>query len=227
LKALPLQLRGVPLSTYDAFEELEILREIDPYVPGAYDSAALQSLDLMIGTAFHAVIFAIQAGVPVIAISYAAKVERLMKELGLAEYVLQTNEWHKLPALVAHVIAHRDEITARLHEITAQLSQAIQQIMQEVRHMVELAPSRPANSPCVSIVLLGSDSDEATGLTLEACLQQTYSNTEVIVVSANQRQGNGATVLHVDCAETASLAQRVNLGLRRAGGEYVTSDQGR
>jgi hypothetical protein len=78
------------------------------------------------------------------------------------------------------------------------------------------------NSPCVSIMLLGSDSDEATRLTLEACLQQTYSNTEVILVSANRQQVNGATMQHVDCAETASLAQRVNLGLRQAGGEYVT-----
>jgi polysaccharide pyruvyl transferase WcaK-like protein len=222
IKALPLQLRGVPLSNYGAFEELEILREIDPEVPSAYDPAALQSLDLMIGTAFHAVIFAIQAGVPVIAIRYAAKVERLMNELGLADYVLKTNEWHKLPALVARVAAHRDEIAAQLREITAQLSQATQQIMQEVQRRVELAPARPASSPRVSIVLLGSDSDEATGSTLDACLQQTYSNTEVILVSASRRQASEAGVRHVNCAETASLAQRINLGLRQAGGEYVT-----
>ena len=222
IKALPLQLRGVPLSTYGAFEELEILRAIDPQVPDTFKPDALQSLDLMIGTAFHAVIFAIQAGVPVIAISYAAKVERLMNELGLADYVLKTDEWHKLPALVARVVAHRDQIAARLREITAQLSQATQQVMREVRHMVELAPSRSASSPCVSIVLLGSDSDEATGLTLEACLQQTYSNTEVIMVSARQRQVSEATVRQVTCAGTASLAQRINLGLRQAGGEYVT-----
>ncbi len=222
IKALPLQLRGVPLSTYGAFEELDILRAIDPQVSGIFNAAALQSLDLMIGTAFHSVIFAIQAGVPVIAISYAAKVERLMNELGLADYVLKTNEWHKLPALVARAIAQHEQIAARLREITAQLSQATQQVMQEVRHTVELAPARLANSPRISIVLLGSDSDEATGVTLEACLQQTYPNTEVIMVSACQRQISASPVRQVTCADTASLAQRVNLGLRQAGGEYVT-----
>jgi polysaccharide pyruvyl transferase WcaK-like protein len=222
IKALPLQLRGVPLSTYGAFEELEILREIDPLVSGAFNPAALQSLDLMIGTAFHAVIFAIQAGVPVIAISYAAKVERLMNELGLAEYVLKIDEWRKLPALVARVIAQHDQIAARLREITAQLSQATQQIMQEVRHTVELVPSRSASGPRVSIVLLGSDSEEATKLTLESCLQQTCSNAEVIMVSTCQRQVSEAAVRQVVCADTASSAQRINLGLRQSSGQYVT-----
>jgi hypothetical protein len=222
LKALPLQLRGVPLSTYGAFEELEILRAIDPHVSCTFDPAALQSLDMMIGTAFHSVIFAIQAGVPVIAISYAAKVERLMNELGLADYLLKTDEWHKLPALVDRVVGHRDQIAARLHEITAQLSQATQQIMREVRHTVELVPPRSASGPRVSIVLLGSDSEEATRLTLESCLQQTCSNTEVIVVYAGQRQVRAAAVRQVVCADNASLAQRINLGLRQSGGEYVT-----
>lgn len=222
LQALPLQLRGVPLATYGAFEELEILRAIHPQVSGTFTYDAYQALDLMIGTAFHSVIFAIQASVPVIAIGYAPKVERLMIELGLGDYLLKTNEWHKLPALVERVVKQHDQIAARLREITAQLSQTTEQIMQEVRRIVEAAPSRPASGPRVSIVLIDSDSAEATCLTLESCLQQTYANTEIIRVTSCEEQATEATVKRVHCVGSASPAQRINLGLRQANGEYVT-----
>ena len=222
LQALPLQLRGVPLATYSTFEELEILRAIDPQLSGAFAYTAFQSLDLMIGTAFHSVIFSIQAGVPVIAIGYAPKVERLMIELGLGDYLLKTDEWHRLPALVERVVKEHDQIAARLCEFTTQLSQTTQQIMQEVRRTVEAAPARPASGPRVSIVLIGSDSAEATGLTLESCLQQTYSNTEIIWVTSTEQQAAAASVKQAHCAGSASPAQRINRGLRLAGGEYVT-----
>ena len=223
LHALPLQLRGVPLATYTTFEELEILRAIDPQVSGTFAYDVYQSLDLMIGTAFHSVIFAIQAGVPIIAIGYAPKVERLMIELGLGDYLLKTSEWHKLPALVEHVVKEHDQIAARLREITAQLSQATQQIMCTVKQNIEsTAQPRAASNPRISIVLVGSDSTEATYLTLESCLKQTYPNTEIILVTTSEKQVKEAAVKQVLCADNASPAQRINLGLTQASGECLT-----
>jgi polysaccharide pyruvyl transferase WcaK-like protein len=222
LKSLPLQLRGVPLSTYSAFEELDILRQLDPQASGVFTYDVYQTLDLMIGTAFHSVIFAIQAGVPVIAIGYAPKVDRLMHELGLGDFLLKTDEWQQLPALVERVIAEHDQIASRLREITAQLSRSTQQIMHEVRRRVAAAPSRPTNGPCTSIVVLGSASAEATCSTVESCRQQTYPNVEIILIADTGRQVDGLAMHQVRCAADATLAQRINLGLQQASGEYVT-----
>jgi polysaccharide pyruvyl transferase WcaK-like protein len=222
LQSLPVHLRGVSLASYSAFEELEILRAIDPQVSSAFADDAYQSLDLMIGTAFHSVIFAIQAGVPIIAISYAPKVKRLMVELGLADYSLETTEWHKLPVLVERIVKEHDQIAARLRDITTQLSQTAQQIMQEVRHITDAALSHPANGPRVSIVLIDSDPAEAASLTLESCLQQTYMNLEIIRVTSCEKQAAEAHVKQVQCFSSASPAQRINLGLRQANGDYVT-----
>jgi polysaccharide pyruvyl transferase WcaK-like protein len=223
LQSLPLQLRGVPLATYSAFEELEILRAIHPQVSGTFTYDAYQALDLMIGTAFHSVIFAIQASVPVIAIGYAPKVERLMIELELGDYLLKTTEWHRLPALIERVVKEHDQIAARLREITAQLSQTTQQIMCTVKQNIEsTAQPRVASSPRISIVLVGSDSTEATYLTLESCLKQTYPNTEITLVTTSQKQVTEAAVKQVLCADNASPAQRINLGLTQASGECLT-----
>lgn len=223
LQSLPVRLHGVPLATYSAFEELETLRTIDPHMAHTFDYDLYQQLDLMIGTAFHSVVFAIQSGVPVIAIAYAPKVERLMFELGLSDFSLKTNEWPKVVELVERIRREHTVIVAQLRESTRQLSERTRQIMHDVQRLIEgTAPVQRGPEPPVSIIVLDSDSPQATDRTLESCLTQTYSNTEIILVSSAPMQLGNPRVTHVCCAADASLAQRLNTGLAKATGQYFT-----
>ena len=213
----------MPLATYGAFEELETLQAIDPRVSRTFDHGVYQQIDLMIGTAFHSVIFAIQAGVPVIAIGYAPKVARLMTELGLSDFLLKTDEWRKLAGLVERVKNDHESIAARLRETTRQLSQSTQQIMRDVQDLIEgVTPAQPAAEALASIIVLDSDSAEATHRTLASCLKQTYPNTEIVLVSAGHQQSDNPTVKLVACAANPSLARRINAGLAKASGQYLT-----
>jgi colanic acid/amylovoran biosynthesis protein len=53
--------------------------------------ALYESLDLLVGTRFHSVIFALTACVPAIAIEYEHKTGGIMAELGLSEWVCDIN----------------------------------------------------------------------------------------------------------------------------------------
>ena len=48
--------------------------------------------DLFLGTRFHSALFAIQLGVPVLAVSYANKSYKTMTEFGLRKYVLRVQD---------------------------------------------------------------------------------------------------------------------------------------
>ncbi|MDD3006533.1 MAG: polysaccharide pyruvyl transferase family protein [Candidatus Pacebacteria bacterium] len=60
---------------------------------GSYDHQTLlsiyESLDFLIGTRFHSVIFALTAKVPALVIAYEHKAEGIMEDLGLAEWVIK------------------------------------------------------------------------------------------------------------------------------------------
>lgn len=79
----------------------------------AHDRAsAYGALDLLIGTRFHSVIFALTAYVPCIAIAYEHKTRGIMRRLGLEEWVVDidavTAEGSILP-LVQRVLSERAE----------------------------------------------------------------------------------------------------------------------
>ena len=108
LRQLPVHLRGIPFSTYGIWHEVQTLRRLDPDCPSSFDAGLYQGLDLMIGTAFHSVVFAIQAAIPTIAIVGTPKVGRLLTDLGLSQWMLGLNDWDKLPELVQTRIGKPD-----------------------------------------------------------------------------------------------------------------------
>ncbi|MCD4737785.1 MAG: polysaccharide pyruvyl transferase family protein, partial [Anaerolineae bacterium] len=58
LQALPVQLRGIPFSSFGSWEELQILQSLDKQCAAAFTPTLYDGLDLMIATAFHSVVFA-------------------------------------------------------------------------------------------------------------------------------------------------------------------------
>ncbi len=75
-------------------------------------------LDLLVGTRFHSVIFAMTASVPVLAIEYEHKTSGIMHDLGLDEWVydIATVDGDTLVAGLRRLFARRAEVVAQLAE---------------------------------------------------------------------------------------------------------------
>lgn len=77
------------------------------------------SVDYMVGTRFHSVIFALCAHVPAIAIEYEHKTSGIMRELGLERWVIAIEDvtTPRLVALVGELVAARDGYELHLDEV--------------------------------------------------------------------------------------------------------------
>jgi colanic acid/amylovoran biosynthesis protein len=75
-------------------------------------------LDLLVGTRFHSVIFAMTASVPVLAVEYEHKTSGIMHDLGLDEWVhdITTVDGPTLVASLRRLIARRTEVVGQLAE---------------------------------------------------------------------------------------------------------------
>jgi hypothetical protein len=174
----------------------------------------------MIGTAFHSVLFAVQATVPVIAINYAPKVRNFMDDVGLARFVLEPHEHGRLPELVAEMLDDQPAITAELHAARQRLCEEAQQNLQEVRRQIEAnGPRHDRSGPKVSVIVRGSGNRERDERTLASCAAQSYQNVEILF-SAPAGKGTTAettAILH-DLASSSSSLQE---SLTQATGPYM------
>ncbi|MER6900655.1 polysaccharide pyruvyl transferase family protein, partial [Amycolatopsis sp. NPDC000740] len=84
------------------------------------DARALYAeADLVIGTRFHSVIFALTAHVPCLAIEYEHKTAGIMRDLGLEQWVVGIGEVRDttLPALLDSLVDHREDYRRHLREV--------------------------------------------------------------------------------------------------------------
>lgn len=198
VSGLPCLKRAVPLSVVPAFDDREPLSAVDPICPSQFRLTAYESLDIMIGTAFHSIVFAVQNGIPAIAINYHAKVRRLMEDIGLGEYVLEWSEWDQLRVRYDQVLMNRASIREQMLEHTARAHGELLRILQDVRQRIDvLEVANPgvtlsiSYEPKVSIIVQCEDAAEsAVTKTVQSCLDQTHHNLEVIlIVDAQQLDG--------------------------------------
>jgi hypothetical protein len=207
LRRLPCHWRALPLSSFSAWQEQAWLQELDPDSAAGFSADLYDGLDLVIGTALHAVIFAVQAGVPVIAIDYAAKVRRFMAEIGLEDYVLAADGMAELPAVYDRLLARHGEVRQQMEQERERLVRQSQEMFAAVRSaIVEAGVIKHYPAAKVSVVVVTTDRPAGLEQTLVSCWQQTYANIEIRVA------GN----------RTASLAERLNEALANVSGEYVT-----
>lgn len=208
LARLPVRLKGIPLSSFGPFSERAFLRRLDPACPDRFDPGLYGQIDLMVGAAFHSVLFAVQTATPVIAIDYAPKVRHFMTDNELDRYLLGQHEQEGLPALVAEVLAHQQTIAAELQTLRIRLHEEAQQNMQSIRTQIEESGSRGAHGgPRVAVIVMGSGDDAKDQRTLSSCAHQTYPSVETTLISAGPQA-------------------EINAGLQRAAAEseaeYVT-----
>ena len=225
---LPMEIRGIPLSSFGSFNENALLRHLDPNCSDAYDPRLYEGLDLLIGTAFHSLVFAVQAGIPVIAISYAPKVRNYMEDIGLAQYALAATEWDRLPEVVDKVLAEHHQLRQQLLAIRTALHRDAKQMLQEICTKIEQTGlGRERSGPLVTVIVMGSGDSEADGLTLTSCLAQTYENTEFFFYPQAEAPDIPGAALNerVTVMEPASLSpygDRLQRAIDRSKGTYLT-----
>jgi polysaccharide pyruvyl transferase WcaK-like protein len=228
LQGLSVHLRGIPLSGLGTWQEISMLRQLDKECVASFQSDLYAGLDMMIGTAFHAVVFAAQAAVPTIAIAYAPKVRRFMADIGLADYAVAPDEWRRLPELVAQLLSRRAQLADHLRRTTETLRQSAQQAFAEIRAAIEAsAASSLRTGPRVSIVIAATGSDAANRSTLATCLSQTYRDMEVLLVGDDAQTRLMATdatadVRLVSGGPSEDLSARLNRAFAQATGEYLS-----
>ena len=227
ISRLPFSLRGVPFSTFCAWQEASILQQLDAACATAFRQELYDGLDLMIGTAFHSVVFAVQAAVPVIAIASTPKVRHFMRAVGLSDYVLEPNDWNKLGELSHRVLSEHDQLRQQVRQIAAALAESAQQMITEVKAQIGKAPvRREAGGPGVSLIVVGSTCDEANRQSIESCLDQTYPNIEVLFLGndpeVSRQYGSSGARLKIIPADGESLGACLNQALAQASGEYLS-----
>jgi hypothetical protein len=139
IRALPVIPRGISLSTLPDWSEGALLRDVDPTTPDAFDPARFNGLSLMVATAYHAALFAIQSGVPTIAIDYAPKVGNFMMEAGLERYSVPPHDMASLAALVRTVVGERAIIANDLVRLRGEYQARAQAMLVSARSAVESA----------------------------------------------------------------------------------------
>lgn len=77
---------------YEKVQDLKNVYVINEKLDHYQIKAAYDSLDLVIGTRFHSVIFSLTSYVPAIAIEYEHKTGGIMKDLGLEKWVIKIEE---------------------------------------------------------------------------------------------------------------------------------------
>ena len=98
----------------------DVLETVFPGHPalktGEFDPAALRGASALVAMRFHAIIFALQTGVPVVAIRNTKKVLQLMASIGLENFVVNNEHPDQLNRLVERAVAEQSRV--RLAEIT-------------------------------------------------------------------------------------------------------------
>jgi polysaccharide pyruvyl transferase WcaK-like protein len=94
----------------------------DEPVPDEFSLRALDSSSIAVSLRYHGILFAVQAGRPVIAVSSQPKVERFMHEQGLGDWHLGDNDIERLPALIDAIARQEAHAIERVRALRARLS---------------------------------------------------------------------------------------------------------
>jgi glycosyltransferase involved in cell wall biosynthesis len=195
VRALPCTKRAIPLSVHPALGDHEVLLELDADCPSRFSPNEYASIDLLVGTAFHSIAFAIQTGTPVVAINYDPKVQRLMQEVGLTQYLLEWNQWDRLLPCYEKLLADQDVVRRRMLAYTAQAQEKMHRIMHDLRQLLDDSARKKSavtlkrdTKTKVSIIVRGQDATEGdVRRTISSCLNQTHGDLEVILLNGSSQ----------------------------------------
>jgi polysaccharide pyruvyl transferase WcaK-like protein len=122
-KSLRAIANGVPFPLrFGKNHDADIFRALgfDP-VPQEFSIESLYRCQALIATRFHAAIFAIQIGVPFVAILYDDKVRRLLSDHNLEDLGIEPDEFDRLEDKVNRLIQDRAIVTTRILQVNERL----------------------------------------------------------------------------------------------------------
>ncbi|MBK8900850.1 MAG: polysaccharide pyruvyl transferase family protein [Anaerolineaceae bacterium] len=231
---LPVTKKVFPFSIHPELGDREALLELDPNCPDEFNLNNFAAVDIVVGAAFHSIVFAIQLGIPVIAINYDPKVYRLMHEIGLSQYMLEWHEWDRLRSCYEQALTEREVIRQRMNVYTSTAQVRLHKALEEPRQVIEAMArqqftiTQPTKTkPKVSIIIRDNNADDALKRTLSSCLRQTHNNLELLILTARAEdelplaQITGDLLVHLlPLPEDAE--DWVTAGLSTASGDYIT-----
>lgn len=197
LSTLPFEKIPLPFSITALYDEREPISQITPTCRSMASLREYEDLDLVIGTAFHSIVAAIQAGVPAIAINYHPKVRRLMDEVGLGEFVLEWDAPHLLSQSLSDLLNRRDEIRAIMRTYTARASLNVAETLAEVREVIDHEMQgllhqaiNLQTGPTVTVLMYGDNAEqEEIVRSVTSCWNQTCSHIETVVIDCPDVSG--------------------------------------
>lgn len=150
-----------PLDWHDAFQTIE---EVIPFplrfgkthdadlfrslgydsVPQEFSTEPLYRCRCLIATRFHAAIFALQIGVPFIAILYDDKVRRLLADHDLEDLGLEFDQFDQLEEKLQTLIQDQASITARILQVSDRLRIEGEQLK---THLITTVNATRSDSP--------------------------------------------------------------------------------
>lgn len=115
-------------------------------IPQEFSIEPLYQCRYLIATRFHAAVFALQVGIPFVAILYDDKVRRLLADLSLEDLGLEFNEFDKLQAKLDWLTQNLDAVTDRIVQVSDRLRQEGKQFRTRLRATVDAARTEPTRT---------------------------------------------------------------------------------
>ncbi|MEW5815635.1 MAG: polysaccharide pyruvyl transferase family protein [Spirochaetota bacterium] len=191
ISLLPCTKRAIPFSVVPAFDDRDPLLAIDENCPVRFNLQAYFGLDMVIGVAFHSIVFAIQNGIPSIAINYHPKVKRLMEDMGLGDYSLDWNNSNHLESAYFQVLRNYDMIRDTMINYTEQAHREIVEKLKVLKneidknvHAVFAFPNGKQN-PKATIIVDFEHVDARLMKTIESSCAQTINHVNIILVTSS------------------------------------------
>jgi polysaccharide pyruvyl transferase WcaK-like protein len=106
-------------------DNLLLANTLDSNEASEFDINILKQSDFLIGMRLHAVIFATQMGIPFIALNYASKVRNYVEGLGMADYIVEIDNYSSIDMKISNLKANSDTISKQLISKTEQYTREV------------------------------------------------------------------------------------------------------
>lgn len=100
----------------------------------------MQKYSFIVSQRYHGIVYAIQAGIPVIAIDIAPKIRAIMQEAGLEEYCLKINEFYKFSLVYEKCMAERKDILEKMYRFTQEKKRLVNMAARYTCKVIEELP---------------------------------------------------------------------------------------
>lgn len=193
LEKLPYSKVGIPFSVYPFYDDRVPLQQIGVRHIEGLSLAPYKKIDILIGMALHSIILAVQFGIPTVPVSYNAKVERFVKEVGFTEYLIQPCDISRLENYLVNVFKRREEIRDMFLQYKYQAKEKWNQLLplfiDKIHASVEryrCNKSRQHYYSAANVAIIVRD-DENSGFsnlakTIKSCQKQTYKDIQILVL---------------------------------------------